>query len=66
MRKNGMHFKTTDVEDLKVFYREAGSPWRPTVVLLDGFLASSYQFHELIPLLVIGFMSSRGKREVIR
>jgi DNA-binding CsgD family transcriptional regulator len=47
--------KTTDVAGLKVFYREAGDPSKPTIVLLHGFPTSSYQFHELILLLADGF-----------
>ena len=46
-----MDFKTADVAGLRVFYREAGDPSKPTIVLLHGFPASSYQFHDLIPLL---------------
>jgi pimeloyl-ACP methyl ester carboxylesterase len=48
-------FKTADVAGLKVFYREAGDPSKPIMVLLHGFPSSSYQFHDLIPLLVDRF-----------
>ena len=34
-----------------IFYREAGAPTSPTIVLLHGFPASSHQFRNLIPLL---------------
>jgi pimeloyl-ACP methyl ester carboxylesterase len=47
--------KTTEVGGVKVFYREAGEPSKPTIVLLHGFPSSSYQFHELIPLLAERF-----------
>jgi Alpha/beta hydrolase family len=50
-----MHFKTADVAGLRVFYREAGDPSKPTIVLLHGFPSSSHQFHELIPLLADRF-----------
>ena len=50
-----MHFKTADVAGLKVFYREAGDPSKPTIVLLHGFPASSYQFHDLLPRLADRF-----------
>src|SRR5262249_29799678 len=40
-----------DIAGLKVFYREAGDPSKPTIVLLHGFPSSSHQFHDLIPLL---------------
>ncbi len=50
-----MYFKTADVAGLRVFYREAGDPSKPTIVLLHGFPSSSYQFHDLIPLLADRF-----------
>jgi pimeloyl-ACP methyl ester carboxylesterase len=46
-----MYFKTADVAGLGLFYREAGDPSKPSIVLLHGFPSSSYQFHDLIPLL---------------
>ena len=46
-----MYSKTADVMGLKVFYREAGDPSHPTIVLLHGFPSSSHEFHDLIPLL---------------
>ena len=50
-----MYFKTADVAGIKLFYREAGDPSKPTIVLLHGFPSSSYQFHDLIPLLADRF-----------
>jgi hypothetical protein len=46
-----MDFKTADVAGLRIFYREAGDPSKPTIVLLHGFPSSSYQFHGLMPRL---------------
>jgi pimeloyl-ACP methyl ester carboxylesterase len=46
-----MDFKTADVAGLRLFYREAGNPSEPTIVLLHGFPSSSYQFHDLMPRL---------------
>src|SRR6201997_5932753 len=40
-----------EAEGVKVFYREAGSPDAPIVLLLHGFPTSSFQFRELIPRL---------------
>ena len=40
-----------DADGVRVFYREAGEPTNPTLLLLHGFGASSHQFRELIPLL---------------
>jgi pimeloyl-ACP methyl ester carboxylesterase len=50
-----MYFKTADVAGVKIFYREAGDPSKATIVLLHGFPSSSYQFHDLIPLLADRF-----------
>lgn len=42
-------FNTVDVNGLKVFYRESGSPSHPTVLLLHGFPSASHMFRDLIP-----------------
>lgn len=39
------------VEGVELFYREAGAPQLPAVLLLHGFGASSYMFRELMPQL---------------
>jgi uncharacterized peroxidase-related enzyme len=39
------------VDGLEIFYREAGSPKKPTVLLMHGFPTSSHMFRELIPAL---------------
>ncbi len=46
-----VHHRTTVVDGLEVFYREAGNPSDPTLVLLHGAPASSFMFRHLIPLL---------------
>lgn len=46
-----IHYRTIEVQDVNVFYREAGSSDAPTVLLLHGFAASSYMFRDLIPQL---------------
>lgn len=38
-------------DGVQVFYREAGDPQAPVVLLLHGFPASSFMFRELIPRL---------------
>ena len=38
-------------DGIDVFYREAGSPEAPVVLLLHGFPSSSFQYRELIPRL---------------
>ena len=50
-----MNFNTADVVGLRVFYREAGDPSKPTIVLLHGFPSSSFEFHDLIPCLADRF-----------
>lgn len=49
--EESMQFKTADVAGLRIFYREAGEPSKPTIILLHGFPSSSYSFHDLIPRL---------------
>jgi pimeloyl-ACP methyl ester carboxylesterase len=44
-------YRTASVDGLKVFYREAGDPKAPSVLLLHGFPTSSHMFRELIPAL---------------
>jgi pimeloyl-ACP methyl ester carboxylesterase len=44
-------YRTALVDRLNVFYREAGDPTAPTVLLLHGFPASSHMFRDLIPAL---------------
>jgi pimeloyl-ACP methyl ester carboxylesterase len=43
------------VEGLDIFYREAGNPGSPVIVLLHGFPASSHQYRNLIPALADRF-----------
>ncbi len=40
-----------EADGVTVFYREAGAPDRPVVLLLHGFPTSSFQYRELIPRL---------------
>ena len=47
--------KTIEVDGLSIFYREAGKPSNPKLVLLGGFPASSHQFRNLIPALAERF-----------
>jgi pimeloyl-ACP methyl ester carboxylesterase len=43
------------VDDFNVFYREAGTPGKPKLLLLHGFPTSSHMFRDLIPLLSENF-----------
>jgi pimeloyl-ACP methyl ester carboxylesterase len=40
-----------EADGVQVFYRAAGDPMAPVVLLLHGFPSSSFMFHELIPRL---------------
>jgi pimeloyl-ACP methyl ester carboxylesterase len=51
MKSASISFKTAQVNGFKVFYREAGDPQAPAVLLLHGFPTSSHMFRNLIPLL---------------
>lgn len=42
------HHRFTRIDDLDVFYREAGDPQAPTLVLLHGFPTSSVMYRTLI------------------
>jgi pimeloyl-ACP methyl ester carboxylesterase len=45
------HHRTTKVDGVNIFYREAGSAQAPVVLLLHGFPTSSHMFRNLIPAL---------------
>ena len=40
--------KTVEVNGLEIFYREAGNPNKPTILLLHGYPTSSHMFRNLI------------------
>jgi pimeloyl-ACP methyl ester carboxylesterase len=46
-----VHYRTVQIDGIDIFYREAGRPDAPTILLLHGFPSSSQMFHDLIPLL---------------
>jgi pimeloyl-ACP methyl ester carboxylesterase len=48
---NEIHYRTVVVAGVEIFYREAGDPQSPTILLLHGFPTSSHMFRDLIPLL---------------
>ena len=50
-----VRYRTIDVEGLDVFYREAGNPEAPRLLLLHGFPTSSHMFRDLIPRLADRF-----------
>lgn len=46
-----VHHRTTTVDGLEVFYREAGPADAPVLLLLHGYPSSSHMFRHLIPAL---------------
>ena len=50
-----VRYKTQRVDGLNIFFREAGSPSRPTIVLLHGFPSSSHMYRDLIPKLSVNY-----------
>lgn len=46
-----IHYRSTEVDGLKIFYREAGAAGAAKLLLLHGFPTSSHMFRDLIPLL---------------
>src|SRR5712692_9515606 len=50
-----VHYKTTRINDLDIFYRDAGPQGAPAILLLHGFPTSSNMFRNLIPRLAGSF-----------
>ena len=50
-----VRYGTETIEGLEIFYREAGRPGAPQIVLLHGFPTSSHMFRDLIPMLADDF-----------
>ena len=48
-------YHSTDVNGLKVFYRQAGPPDGPKLLLLHGYPSASHMFRDLIPQLADRF-----------
>ncbi|MGA4475933.1 alpha/beta fold hydrolase [Ectopseudomonas chengduensis] len=70
-----VHYRYEQVGNVKVFYREAGNPAAPKVLMLHGFAASSFMYRDLIPALAdryhviapdlpaFGFTEAPGREE---
>ena len=50
-----IRYRKADVDGVKVFYREAGRPDAPALLLLHGFPTAGHMFRELIPILADRF-----------
>jgi pimeloyl-ACP methyl ester carboxylesterase len=46
-----IHYRTRQLRDIEMFYREAGPADAPVILLLHGYPTSSHMFRDLIPLL---------------
>ena len=46
-----IHYRTTKIDGVDIFYREAGPKDAPVLLLLHGFPTSSHMFRNLIPAL---------------
>ena len=46
-----INYRTADVDGFKNFYREAGNPEAPKLLLLHGFPSAGHMFRDLIPQL---------------
>lgn len=51
MENHPIHYRNIKVNDLNLFYREAGPADAPTILLLHGYPTSSHMFRNLIPIL---------------
>ena len=54
-KQSTVHYKTARIDDLDIFYRDAGPQDAPVILLLHGFPTSSNMFRNLIPRLAGSF-----------
>lgn len=52
---NHQTYHRIDIDGIEVFYRQAGDPTKPILLLLHGFPSSSHMFRDLIPRLADRF-----------
>jgi pimeloyl-ACP methyl ester carboxylesterase len=52
---NGILYRTVKIDGVDIFFREAGSPGYPVLVMLHGLPSSSYAFRDVIPCLAQRF-----------
>ncbi len=51
VRHHEVSYRTTEIQGVEIFYREAGPRDAPAIVLLHGFPSSSNMYRNLIPVL---------------
>lgn len=51
MKQAAVQHRTIDVDGVSIFYREAGPPDAPVVLLPHGYPCSSYEFRNVLPAL---------------
>ena len=54
-KNSTLKYKTLAINGVNIAYREAGNPEHPTIVLLHGFPASSYQYRKVLQQLADQF-----------
>ena len=54
-QSRSVRYRSAKVDGFNIFYREAGDPQRPAILLLHGFSSSSHMFRDLMPLLADRF-----------
>ncbi|HVW73336.1 MAG TPA: alpha/beta hydrolase [Rhizomicrobium sp.] len=50
-----IHYRSANVDGFRIFYREAGAPQAPKLLLLHGFPSAGHMFRDLIPRLADRF-----------
>lgn len=53
--RTNMRYRSTDIDGLDLFYREAGPEDAPVILLLHGFPSSSRMYETLMPLLATDY-----------
>lgn len=54
-KESAVHYRTARIDELDIFYREAGPANAPAILLLHGFPTSSNMYRNLIPRLAGSF-----------
>ena len=52
------------IDDISIFYRTAGNPKNPPILLFHGFPSASHMFRDLMPLLAADYYLRSEERRV--